>query len=401
MRVLFTSTSGSGHIQPLVPLAQALLRAGHEVRVATPAASAAVVEAAGLRPIAAGRSWPEWRALGHYPDGAAFASVEDWLIAFQTRTVRGVAAREFAADLLPALRHWRPDVIVRDSMEFGGYLAGELLDIPHAVGSFIWFLPERLRRHYDAALNALRQEHGLPTIGDPIAPYPYLALPGMPRRWVADEEWAPPTAHFLRPVPFNQWQHDPLPDWFDRLPARPIVHAAVGSTDAFGNPSALFTAIVEALRDAPVNLVLAGGRHQVLQEYDTLPANVHLEAFYPYNRLLPRCAAFITHAGYGSVMAALSVGLPLVALPLGADQFRNGRRIVDLGVGVMLPPEQRTPEQIRPAVCEVLEQPSYRDRSGELATEIAVLPPPEHGVALLEQLARERRPILAEAASTG
>lgn len=394
MRILFTSTSGSGHIHALIPLAQELIGAGHELRFATAAASTAIVEAVGIQSIPAGRSWPEWRETEHYPDLAAFPNLNDWLVAFQTKTVRGVAAKTFAADLIPALQTWKPDVIVRDSMEFGGYLAGELLAIPHAVGSFIWFYPEELRVHYDAALNQLRADNGLPSIDDRIAPYPYLALPGMPRSWVADDEWVPPTAHFQRPVPFNQWQSDPLPDWFDDLPDRPIIHAAFGSTDAFGNPSDIFAAIVHALRDAQVTLVLARGRHTMSQELATLPENVFLETFYPYNKLLPLCSVFITHAGYGSTMASLSIGLPMVVIPLGADQFRNGKRIVDLGVGVMLDRDKRTPDDIRQAVFEVLYNPVYRERAGQLQQEITALPSPDHAVRLLERLGREKQPLI-------
>jgi UDP:flavonoid glycosyltransferase YjiC (YdhE family) len=36
MRVLFSSTRGTGHLQPLLPYARALLGQGHEVLVAGP-----------------------------------------------------------------------------------------------------------------------------------------------------------------------------------------------------------------------------------------------------------------------------------------------------------------------------------------------------------------------------
>ena len=42
MRVLFSCTAGYGHFHPLVPFAQALKRAGHEVAVAAPSFSAAM-----------------------------------------------------------------------------------------------------------------------------------------------------------------------------------------------------------------------------------------------------------------------------------------------------------------------------------------------------------------------
>ncbi len=94
-------------------------------------------------------------------------------------------------------------------------------------------------------------------------------------------------------------------------------------------------------------------------------------------------------------MASLSTGLPIVVIPLGADQFRNGKRIVDLGVGVMLDRYKRTPEDIRQAVFEVLENPAYCARAGQLQQEIAALPGPEHAVRLIERLGREKQPLIA------
>ena len=45
MRLLFTTTGHAGHVLPLVPLARACLRAGHEIRVAAPRSRGAVVRA--------------------------------------------------------------------------------------------------------------------------------------------------------------------------------------------------------------------------------------------------------------------------------------------------------------------------------------------------------------------
>jgi hypothetical protein len=49
MRMLFTTTSGSGHFLPLVPIAEAATAAGHDVAVAAPEESTAMVEGAGFR----------------------------------------------------------------------------------------------------------------------------------------------------------------------------------------------------------------------------------------------------------------------------------------------------------------------------------------------------------------
>ena len=49
MRVLFSSTRGAGHLQPLLPYAQALKAGGHEVKIAGPVkAISRPLNAAGL-----------------------------------------------------------------------------------------------------------------------------------------------------------------------------------------------------------------------------------------------------------------------------------------------------------------------------------------------------------------
>ena len=49
MRVMFTSPAAIGHFHPLVPVAQAVRDAGHEVVFATPPVLASFVQRAGFR----------------------------------------------------------------------------------------------------------------------------------------------------------------------------------------------------------------------------------------------------------------------------------------------------------------------------------------------------------------
>lgn len=54
MRVLFTSLTGSGHWHPLVPFAEALRAAGHDVAFATTPAACAAISALRFRCFPAG-----------------------------------------------------------------------------------------------------------------------------------------------------------------------------------------------------------------------------------------------------------------------------------------------------------------------------------------------------------
>ncbi len=86
-------------------------------------------------------------------------------------------------------------------------------------------------------------------------------------------------------------------------------------------------------------------------------------------------------------------GVPLVVIPMGADQPLNAKRCEELGVARVLDPVTATPELVREAVSAVLSDPGYRAAARRVANEIATLPGPAYAVTLLERLARERRPV--------
>src|SRR5215471_5852006 len=96
----------------------------------------------------------------------------------------------------------------------------------------------------------------------------------------------------------------------------------------------------------------------------------------------------------GTLVAALSRGLPVVLVPITADQPENAKRCAALGLGRMIAPTELTPERARDAVLDVLDDPSYRRNAERLCDEIATLPGPEYAVALLERLAVAKQPLL-------
>ena len=132
MRVLFTTRGSSGHVGPLAPFAHACLRAGYEILVSAQRQFEGNVTGAGLpfSPVGEpGRN--EWM-----PVMASFAKLD-------IDTANQVMISQFFAGLdlraeLPALRalveSWRPDVIVRESWEFGSTLVGESDQVPVRPG---------------------------------------------------------------------------------------------------------------------------------------------------------------------------------------------------------------------------------------------------------------------------
>jgi UDP:flavonoid glycosyltransferase YjiC (YdhE family) len=123
------------------------------------------------------------------------------------------------------------------------------------------------------------------------------------------------------------------------------------------------------------------------------PANVHIERFMPQAALLPHCDLVVSHAGSGSVLGALAHGLPMVLLPIGADQPLNAARCQALGVADVLGPLSAAPEMVRAAVTRVLADGGFREAAERIRDEIAALPGPEYGVTLLDRLASKRAPL--------
>jgi UDP:flavonoid glycosyltransferase YjiC (YdhE family) len=145
--------------------------------------------------------------------------------------------------------------------------------------------------------------------------------------------------------------------------------------------------IVAALATLPIRaLVTTGGA--TLRS--TPPDNVHVARFVPHAQVLPEAAAVVTHAGLGTVHAALAHGLPLVCLPIGRDQPDNAARVQWHGAGVRLSPKS-SPEVIRAAVVRVLGDPAFALSAGRLAAAFAEQRPAELAQSALEAVAGHDR----------
>jgi MGT family glycosyltransferase len=169
------------------------------------------------------------------------------------------------------------------------------------------------------------------------------------------------------------------------LSANPLVYFTLGTV--FNMESGdLFDRVLAGLREMPISLVVTVGQDIDPQELGPQPPNVRIERYIPQETLLPHCSAVISHAGAGSVMGALTCGLPSVLIPMGADQPLNAARCQALGAARMLDAVAATPTDVRDALSAVLVDGSYRTAAMRLQNEIAALPGPTYALALLEQL---------------
>lgn len=302
-------------------------------------------------------------------------------------------ARDRVKDLLPLCAAWRPDLLVCDETDFGSMVVAERLVVPYAsvlviaAGSFV--------RHelITAPLSALRAEHGLAPDPDLAMLSRYLVLSPFPPSY-RDPAFPPPaTAHTFSPLVLEPPGIPDAPPWASRSSDAPTVYVTLGTV--FNMESGdLFSRVLAGLRDLPVDLVVTVGRDIDPEELGPQPDNVHVERYIPQSLILPHCDAVVSHGGSGSVMGALAHGVPLVCIPMGADQPHNAARCSELGVARVLDALTTTPEAVGIAVSTVLTEPAYRQAAERLRIETAALPGPAHALSLLERLAAEKRPLL-------
>jgi UDP:flavonoid glycosyltransferase YjiC (YdhE family) len=337
-RFLFAFAGGTGHVEPLLPLARAAAAAGHAV--ALTGRRSAVGPDLELDFFPSGRERPPTRIPLRELDRER-----------EQREFRGFAGRpaEERADKVGVLcSQWRPDVLVCDETDFGALLVAERLVLRYAsvFTTAPGFVPLDLR-------TALRAHLVLspfpPSLRDPGPAHCFRTVAG-------SRSGGPTTIYFTLGTVFNLECGD------------------------------LFARVLAGLRKLGVEVVATVGRQLDPAELGPQPVRIRVERYLPHSAVLPRCDVVVSHGGSGTVLGALAHGLPSVLLPMGADQPWNAARCEELGVAVVLDAVRATPDDVREAVSTVLEDPRYRAAAEGVRDEIRALPDVSHAVSLLERL---------------
>ncbi len=289
MRFLFSISPTFGHFHAVVPLALALKESGHELAFATGKGFGSVIRRLGFRHFPCGLDFdgsrdiftalPEWEAIkAQAPSDVAFQQLHGFVL--------GLAPR-MACDLIDLARTWKPDVIVRDPLEFGGYIAAEFYGIPHATPIWATYIPAQYL--VPGAVSELRRGFGLQDDPELISLDRYLVLDFLPTSWTFPDLPYPPVAHRFCAPPYDMSSGSRLPDWVDALSGQPTVYATLGTT--FNQAPGLFKSVLRAFSDAPVNLVMTVGRSMDPQQFGKQPGHIHIEQYIPQSLILPYCDA--------------------------------------------------------------------------------------------------------------
>lgn len=391
--MLFTTTGNAGHLLPLVPLARACLRAGHDVRIATQRSRGHDVQATGL-PLHAFDD-PPHEAWAPIMAAAAQLDVEQTNARIVGELFARMDSRAALPGVLDIVEAWRPAVIVRETYEFAGGLAAELHGIPHVrVGLGLARTEEWAIDLARPALSDLRTELGLPN--DPeaerIRTSPYLT----PVPAALEDPAAPCPRQAVRFRGVEPGVAAPLPHWWPDNDL-PLVYVTFGSMAGdLGFFPRLYQAAIDALAPLPVRILVTTGHGGEPDELGDLPRNVHVERWVAQKHILSQAAAVVCHGGFGTTLGALAAGVPPVILPLFAtDQWQLGHRVAQIGAGIALPehpepgrraiddPSPEVMDALPAALRQVIEEPAHLRAAAAVADDISALPSVDTAVDLL------------------
>lgn len=388
LKVLFTFAGGAGHLTPMLPLAAALRTVGHVTGLA--GQENVVDRTEGFDPIfpyehtyRAGDSERTGDLV--QPDlESEFAVIGDYFVS-QLGRINFDRVRS-------AIERWEPDLIICDEMDFGAMMAAEKAGVPRVIFKVIASGALTRQRHVESALRELRAHAGLSDDEALTRLNDDLVLSPFPPSFRDPRFPLPGSAIYARgSEPTRAEESSDAVEWFrSGETTQSRIYFTLGTI--FNTESGdLFERVIDGLAATGGRVLVTVGPNIDPTSIPNTHSNVRLERFVRQDLILTSTDLVVNHGGSGSVIGALSHGIPVVVLPMGADQELNGQRVEALGVGTVIDPVTSAPEQIAKTALTVLASDVIRDAAARMREEIERLPTPEAAVSPIAQLVREAR----------
>ncbi|MEE1754055.1 macrolide family glycosyltransferase [Streptomyces sp. SP18CS02] len=334
-----------GHVFPTLAVVSELVARGHRVSYAVTEEFAGAVKACGAEPVV------------HHPGGTGQEAPEDLAAGVTTAIGQTIGA---LPELAAAFAEDRPDLVLYDMYAWSGPLLAARWQVPAVQLApthlpYDGIVPELLGvpdiTHIPGftELSDALAAHGVTESVHELTLAPRRAVAFFPRAFQrkADTVTAGSVAYVGPALGDRSHQGRWCPPTGDR----PVLLISLGSQ--YNRRPDFYRACVDAFAATEWHVVMSIGGAVDPSALGSLPATVEVHAGVPQLEVLAHARAFITHAGMGSVMEALSHGVPLVAVPQMAEQHANAHLVEHLRLGVRLPREQATAHALLDAVRRV------------------------------------------------
>ena len=430
-RILFVTEPGMGHVHPLLPVMHTLQARGHAVALATSRLYQERIEREGIPFYPLGPHYSEERLEEFFPL-IRYLRLHYLRVSYDFLRIFMASIPARIPELRQIARVFQPSAVVAGPLTFAAQLFCEQQALPWAVLSpmthfmspslhappagfpRVESLPAALRLPYRLglkgaiyaatalmapwrlALNRYRRQLGLPPHADPLSPQvvaPSLLMHTCSREYDYNRPDLPPQVHYVGPSVWDRPMDWQVPSWLAELPPHtPLVYVSLGTV--FNTRLSVFRKIIRALGQLDVFGLVVTGPGCPPDIFSAVPPNVRIESYIPQTALQAepktRPALVISHAGVNTVLTALSDGIPLLCIPLGADQPDNAQRCVDAGAGLRLDRRLLTTARLKRAIHTLLSQPSFTRRAEQMQHTLRRHNGPEEAADLILRLAETR-----------
>lgn len=378
-KLLFVVPPLTGHINPLLAVAEELQLAGHHI------------------------AWAgEEEVLAqHLTDDVQIFSLPSILseeLEEQTKRVRGLDSIRFfyEAFCLPLaaicvepleaiVNHYKPDLLVCDHQMLAGALVAKKLNIKWvstmSTSASILQPPDMLTEWLLERLISLQGGAGLQPQPGRMDFSPYACLVFSSQALIGeDAELIPAPYHFVGPVISQNRRSIDFP-WHQLQKDKKKILITLG-TVSWDRNLKFYQVMQEALADEDVQVVMVAP--ESLRE--TLPANFILCEKVPQLELLPFMDLVVSHAGHNTVCETLIEGIPMVLAPIRDDQPVVARQVVNTGAGKTIRYGKITVNTAKKVISDVMNTLSYKQNAMRLSQELKKLQGAPHARAVIDDV---------------
>ncbi|MFB8277638.1 macrolide family glycosyltransferase [Nocardia colli] len=201
---------------------------------------------------------------------------------------------------------------------------------------------------------------------DAFSGMPDKALALIPREMQPHaDETDTDTVTFVGPC-FNP--HNADDPWDRPAGANKVLLISLGS--AYTRQPEFYRQCIQAFGNLPGwHVILQIGKYTDPTELGDIPPNIEVHSWVPQRAILNQADAFVTHAGMGGCGEGLLAGVPMIAVPQGAEQFMNADKLVELGVARRIDTAEATAENLRASLATLTTDPAVARRSAQLRSD--------------------------------
>ncbi|CAH2045632.1 unnamed protein product, partial [Iphiclides podalirius] len=171
-----------------------------------------------------------------------------------------------------------------------------------------------------------------------------------------------------------------------------VVYWSFGSMSRIETiPGEKLKQIFEAISELPQTILVKMNKAMLVGNI-SIPENVYTMDWIPQYKTLchPNTKVFISHGGLLGTQEAVACGVPMLTVPLYADQALNGRAMSDRGVARILSLKETSKDTWKEALHDLIYNPEYKRNALRLKEKFLdrPLPPLETGVYWIEYVLR-------------